>query len=106
MIFSRKQIVVIDKLLGVTSSFAMPLFLLLVFVFMLLLDTVLTRPFLLSICEGKMAQLGRLSNIRAIYTKKSKPRIAQTAAYIRRELDHLYECGLYKMQSAGIQLFR
>ena len=89
-----------DKLLGVTSSFATPLFLLLVFVFMLLLDTVLTRPFLLSICEGKMAQLGRLSNTEAIYTKKNKPRITQAAAYIRRELDHLYECGLYKMQNA------
>ena len=72
-----------DKLLGVTSFFARLLFLSLVFVYMPLLATVLTRQFLLSICEGKMAQLGRLSNIRAIYTKKSKPRIAQTAAYIR-----------------------
>ena len=62
------------------SSFAMPLFLFLLFVFMLLLDTVLARPILLSICEGKMAQLGGLFNIRAIYTRKisrglHKPRL-------------------------------
>ena len=51
-----------------------------------------------------MAQLGGLSYIRAICKRK-----AQTAAYIKRELDHLYECGLYKMRSArsnGSRLIR
>ena len=37
-----------------------------------------------------------VSNIRAVYTRENKPRITQSAAYLSRELSHLYEHGLYK----------
>ena len=34
--------------------------------------------------------------IRAVYTRENKPRITQSAAYVSRELSHLYEHGLSK----------
>ena len=37
--------------------------------------------------------------IRAVYTRDNKP-LAE--AYIRGEKNHLYECGLHKMRTAGI----
>ena len=37
------------------------------------IDTVLTKPILLGICEGKMAQREGLSNIGAIYSRKISP---------------------------------
>ena len=80
VILPPKDIAVLGKLLGLTflkflvdtSSFAAPLFLFLRFVLLLLLDTVVTRPILLSICEGKMAQLVGLSYIWAINIRKKK----------------------------------
>ena len=74
MFLPRKLIAVLDKLLGLNRKKKIQLTRLPLlrrfsdccfFVFMLLLDTVLTSPILLSVCEGKMTQLGGLSNIRA-----------------------------------------
>ena len=34
--------------------------------------------------------------IRAVYTRENKPPITESAAYVSRELGHLYDHGLYK----------
>ena len=39
---------------------------------------------------------------RAVYTRENKPRIRQSAAYLSRELSHLYEHGLYKKLVRGL----
>ena len=38
---------------------------------------------------------------RAVYSKENKPRLTLATAYIRGERNHLYECGLHKMRTAG-----
>ena len=38
----------------------------------------------------------------AVYTRDNKPRLTLAEAYIRGEKNHLYECGLHKMRTAGI----
>ena len=38
---------------------------------------------------------------RAVYTRENKPRLTLATAYIRGERNHLYECGLRKMRTAG-----
>ena len=40
--------------------------------------------------------------IRAVYTRDNKPQLTLAEAYIRGEKNHLYECGLHKMRTAGI----
>ena len=51
--------------------------------------------------------LPRTGNIvgrnRAVYTRENKPRITQSAAYLSRELSHLYEHGLYKKLVRGLR---
>ena len=42
-------------------------------------------------------------DIRAVYTRENKPRITQSAAYLSRELSHLYEHGLYKKLVRGLR---
>ena len=42
-------------------------------------------------------------NIRAVYTRENKPRITQSAAYVSRELSHLYEHGLSKELVRGLR---
>ena len=39
---------------------------------------------------------------RAVYTRENKPRLTLATACIRGERNHLYECGLHKMRTAGI----
>ena len=39
---------------------------------------------------------------RAVYTRENKPRLTPATAYIRGERNHLYECGLHRMRTAGI----
>ena len=40
---------------------------------------------------------------RAVYTRENKPRIRQSAAYLSRELSHLYEHGLHKKLVRGLR---
>ena len=40
---------------------------------------------------------------RAVYTRENKPRIRQSAAYISRGLNHLYDHGLYKNLVRGLR---
>ena len=39
---------------------------------------------------------------RAVYTREIKPWLSLATAYIRGERNHLYECGLHRMRTAGI----
>ena len=39
---------------------------------------------------------------RAVYTRENKPRLILAAAYIRGERNHLYEFGLHKTRTAGV----
>ena len=39
---------------------------------------------------------------RAVYTRENKPQLTLATACIRGERNHLYECGLHKMRTAGI----
>ena len=39
---------------------------------------------------------------RAVYTRENKPRLTLAAAYIRGERNHLYEFGLHKTRTAGV----
>ena len=40
---------------------------------------------------------------RAVYTRESKPRITQSAAYVSRELSHLFDNSLYKKLVRGLR---
>ena len=41
-------------------------------------------------------------NIRVVYTRENKSRLTRAEAYISRERIHLYEYGLHKTRTAGI----
>ena len=49
-----------------------------------------------------LTKLRSTREIRAVYTRDNKPRLTLASAYIRGERNHLYECGLHKMRTAGI----
>ena len=49
-----------------------------------------------------LTMLRSTREIRAVYMRDDKPRLTLAAAYIRGERNHLYECGLHKMRTAGI----
>ena len=49
-----------------------------------------------------LTMLRSTREIRAVYTRDNKPRLTLAKAYIRGEKNHLYECGLHKMRTAGI----
>ena len=44
-----------------------------------------------------------LCHNRAVYTRENKPRITQPAAYVSRELSHLYDHGLHKKLVRGLR---
>ena len=45
---------------------------------------------------------GNRAYIRAVYTRENKQRIRRSAAYLSRQLSHLYEHGLYKKLVRGL----
>ena len=51
--------------------------------------------------EKILVRFTAMVNIRAVYTRESKPRITQSAAYVSRELSHLYDNSLHKKLVRG-----
>ena len=43
-----------------------------------------------------------ITYIGAVYTREDKLQLTLAAAYIRGKRNHLYECGLHKTRTAGI----